>query len=182
MMGTFAESQWFEVVHCYKCSMAFAMPLDFQRRRLKDRGEWFCPAGHGQVYTGKSEAEKLREQLDRSRADLERKDARIAEVRRERDHIAKAHKKMRTRIVNGVCPCCNRSFENLRSHMATQHPDYGSEQTLRALRLAFGMTQVDVASEAGTKPNYVSMFENGKPVPVEARSSLDWWLESHGAA
>lgn len=24
----------------------------------------------------------------------------------------------------GVCPCCNRSFTNVRRHMTSQHPDY----------------------------------------------------------
>jgi DNA-binding XRE family transcriptional regulator len=80
-----------------------------------------------------------------------------------------------------VCPCCNRSFENLRQHMATQHADFGQERTLKALREAFGMTQADVAEEAGTRMPYVSLFERGKPVPAEARESLTWWLERQGA-
>jgi hypothetical protein len=31
------------------------------------------------------------------------------------------------RIGNGVCPCCNRSFTNLRRHMTTKHPEYPKE-------------------------------------------------------
>ena len=32
--------------------------------------------------------------------------------------------KMKKRVGNGVCPCCNRQFVNLQRHMATQHPGY----------------------------------------------------------
>ena len=32
--------------------------------------------------------------------------------------------RIRQRIANGVCPCCQRSFGNVRAHMETQHPDY----------------------------------------------------------
>ncbi len=30
----------------------------------------------------------------------------------------------RERIVSGVCPCCNRTFQNLARHIAGQHPDF----------------------------------------------------------
>ena len=85
-------------------------------------------------------------------------------------------------MANGVCPCCNRSFENLRNHMHTQHPDYGQEKTLRALRIAFGMTQEALAREAGVTAPQVSMFENNRPVSAEARTRLEWWLDNQHAA
>jgi DNA-binding XRE family transcriptional regulator len=180
-MGKFADNQWFEIEHCCKCGIAFAMPVDYQKRLRNDHSTFYCPAGHGQHYTGKSEEQKLRDQLAQRDATLQREQNRANQLRHERDQIAKAHRKMRIRVMNGVCPCCNRSFENLRQHMATQHSDFGQERTLKALREAFGMTQADVAEEAGTKMPYVSLFERGKPVPVEARESLTWWLERQGA-
>lgn len=30
----------------------------------------------------------------------------------------------RNRIAAGVCPCCNRTFQNLADHMRTLHADY----------------------------------------------------------
>ena len=178
-MGKFADNVWFEVETCCKCGMAFAMPLDFQNRRRNDRQSFYCPAGHGQHYTGKTEEQKLRDQLAARDASLARAQEQVQTLASERDHITKAHKKMRARVMNGVCPCCNRSFSNLREHMKTQHADFGSERTLKALRDAFGMTQADVASEASTMPAYVSLYERGRPVPDVARRRLDWWLESH---
>lgn len=35
-----------------------------------------------------------------------------------------ATKRLSNRVKNGVCPCCTRSFHNLREHMKTQHPDF----------------------------------------------------------
>jgi protein gp37 len=37
------------------------MPADFRRRRLEDHKSFYCPSGHGQSYTGKSDVEKERE-------------------------------------------------------------------------------------------------------------------------
>lgn len=32
--------------------------------------------------------------------------------------------RLKNRIAAGVCPCCNRSFQNVARHMAGQHPDF----------------------------------------------------------
>ena len=32
--------------------------------------------------------------------------------------------RIKKRVANGVCPCCNRTFKDLAAHMSTQHPDY----------------------------------------------------------
>lgn len=181
-MGRFADNVWFEVVHCCSCGMAFAMPSDFNSRRLGDHGKFYCPAGHGQHYSGKTEEQKLREQLAQSSAKVADLNGRVNSLRHERDSISKAHRKMRVRVLNGVCPCCNRSFDNLRQHMQTKHADFGKEQTLRALRTAFGMTQADLADEANVLPAYVSMYECGKRVPRDSLARLNWWVESQNVA
>lgn len=66
---------------------------------------------------------------------LARKDDEIAAQRRLRDHAerqASARKGQVTRLKNraaaGVCPCCTRSFENLRRHMTTKHPTFKAEE------------------------------------------------------
>tara|TARA_Y100000310_G_scaffold338946_1_gene430083 strand:- start:1163 stop:1354 length:192 start_codon:yes stop_codon:yes gene_type:complete len=33
--------------------------------------------------------------------------------------------KLKNRAKAGVCPCCNRTFQNLSRHMETKHPDFG---------------------------------------------------------
>jgi DNA-binding transcriptional regulator YiaG len=180
-VSTFDKGIGFEAIHCAACGVAFAMTTDYIKRRRDDHATFYCPSGHSNVYLGKSEAEQLRDQLAQVEHQRDRAKMTAEQVRQQRDAIAKAHRKMRIRVMNGVCPCCNRSFEDLRQHMATKHPDFGKPQTVRALREAFGMTQSAVAEEAGTKPAYVSLFENGRPVPVAAAESLNWWLERQGA-
>lgn len=111
--------------------MAFAVPADFQRRRKEDHKSYHCPAGHGQHYYGKTEAEKQRERAERLQRQVEAREADIRFEQRRLESERRAHAatkgtltKTKKRIANGVCPCCNRSFANVARHMAGQHPDY----------------------------------------------------------
>jgi hypothetical protein len=40
--------------------------------------------------------------------------------------------KVRRKVANGSCPCCNRHFENLQRHMQTKHPEYVAESNEEA--------------------------------------------------
>lgn len=119
------------VQECYLCSMTFGVPASFDRERLEDHGNFYCPAGHSQHYIGKTEVQKQRERADQ----LERRLAnREEDLRSERashqmtEHRRRAAKgqltKTKNRVANGVCPCCNRTFADLGRHMAGQHPEY----------------------------------------------------------
>lgn len=177
-MAKYVEDAWLETEVCCTCGMLFAMAADYQRRRRDDHATFYCPAGHAQHYDGISEVERLKLDLERKNAKLGAAVARASRIANERDQIARAHQKMRVRVANGVCPCCNRSFENLRMHMHSEHPDYGAPQTLRALREAFGLTQHQVAQEAGVRQvAYISNYERGRPVPAEAKQLLDEWVD-----
>lgn len=35
--------------------------------------------------------------------------------------------RLKRRAANGVCPCCTRTFADLKRHMANQHPDFTLE-------------------------------------------------------
>lgn len=181
-MTSFVENVRLETETCCNCGMVFAMPDDYQRRRRNDHGNFYCPAGHAQHYTGATAEQKLKRELERKEVELADARSRANRMAEERNAVAKAHRKMRTRIANGVCPCCNRSFGNLRQHMHSEHPEYGEERTLYALRTAFGMTQQKVAYEAGVSAPYVSFYERGKPVSAEAKQLLDAWIDNQGAA
>ncbi len=181
-MGQFVENQWFEVEHCCNCGMAFAMTTEFQRRAINDKNIWFyCPAGHAQHYTGETEESRLKRELERKAQMLDAADARAAKAENERQQIAKAHRKMRVRVMNGVCPCCTRTFQNLMAHMKTEHPDFKEIRSLKVLRTAFGMNQATVAKEAGVTAVYVSAYEREAYLPEYAKTRLDTWVESHEA-
>lgn len=117
---------------CCSCGVLFGMESGFDKQRRDDHKSWYCPNGHSQFYNGKSEAEKLREQLAAARSLAERE----ANRRRNAEHNAEADRRsaaaykghatrIRNRIANGVCPAgCNRHFTNVQRHIATQHPDF----------------------------------------------------------
>lgn len=45
--------------------------------------------------------------------------------------------RMRNRAAAGVCPCCNRTFSQLATHMKKQHPDFG-KQDVEPLKVIAG--------------------------------------------
>jgi Fe-S oxidoreductase len=55
-------------------------------------------------------------QRDQAQADARAQKAAKTRIKNDRDRI-------KTRVANGVCPHCNRTFQNLARHMASQHPD-----------------------------------------------------------
>lgn len=116
----------YTVIDCYRCGTLFAVPSDVNDELLRSGRTFYCPNGHTQHYTNSTD-KQLREAKDR----LAREQARNDQLRAERDAAERRTRaakgqvtKIRNRIGRGVCPCCNRSFADLRAHMATKHPDY----------------------------------------------------------
>ena len=182
-MASVVENQWLATETCYTCHMLFAMPKALQEKRREDGKIFYCPAGHGQHYKpGNSEQDRLKRELDRERQIREAAEARAGKAEQNLSQVARAHRKMRQRVMNGVCPCCNRSFGNLREHMKTEHADFGTARTLLELRQAFGMTQAAVAEEARVSLHYVSNYERSKYVPPYARERLESWADSQSVA
>lgn len=177
-MTKYVDGIQFVTEECCSCGMPFAMTADFRRRRLNDRKDWYCPRGHAQHYTGKSEAQKLRDQLSRTERRLEAESGRASLLEGQRDNLQRSYGRMRERVKNGVCPCCNRTFQNLLRHMRTKHPEFGQNNTLRALRDAYGLTQQALGEEVGIPGNYVSSFERDRYVPEHAKIAINEWVES----
>lgn len=119
---------------CINCGLDFGIGERFRKQRLDDHGTFYCPNGHGQHFTADNEAERLRKQVARlqqtaqtSRENEQFHRERAAHERRSaaatRGHLTR----LRKRIANGVCPCCTRSFENVRRHIQGQHPEWVAE-------------------------------------------------------
>src|SRR4030095_11332018 len=124
-------------VCCHKgCGVHFGLPYDLYEDLVKSHNWFYCPNGHNQHYVGKTEEEKLREELSRM-TEREADQRRLKEQAREETQrinrtliTTKGHiTRVKNRIVNGVCPCCNRTFQNLKNHMKTQHPAYKKIET-----------------------------------------------------
>lgn len=109
---------------CITCGVPIAMPTEMFGERRKDHRNFYCPNGHSQYFSGPSREERLKRQLAWSESARERlRMERDAEARSKaaiKEHLTRVKK----RIANGVCPCCNRTFSNVVRHMDTQHPDY----------------------------------------------------------
>lgn len=136
MTDTFTLSLTMTPITCCHagCGLVFGVPKWWESGRREDHTWWFCPNGHRQYFSAKSDTEKLQDQLktekqrvqywqaeelrERRRADMERRRAAAA-----RGQVTKVKK----RVGNGVCPCCTRTFQNLARHMASQHPDYSTD-------------------------------------------------------
>ncbi len=119
-------------VTCCRCDEQFGMTRERHRVAKRTEQTFYCPNGHKQYFPlGKSDLEQLQEERDRL---IEQRDAANEQARRQRkakeaaQRSASAYKgqttKLKNRAAAGLCPCCNRSFENLARHMKTKHPDY----------------------------------------------------------
>jgi len=130
----------FVQVECCLCGVPFGLSAALHKQRREDHRTFCCPNGHSQCFTGKSEAEKLRDDLTRERARLDQEKSRVETLTRrvaERDRQVAARKavatKLRKRIATGKCPCCHAQFKDLKHHMTTQHPHWNPEQAAEAI-------------------------------------------------
>jgi hypothetical protein len=123
-----AEQEW--VCECTTCGVIVVGPQVISRLARENGREFWCINGHSNRF-GKTAVQKLEDQLAAKARELETERSRVAAARAKADlaeRSAAAHKgkvtEIQNRIQNGVCPCCKRSFTNLRRHMATKHPEH----------------------------------------------------------
>lgn len=115
-------------VTCTACGCTFGLEAH-HHAKLREKGDTFyCPNGHPRAYR-ESDLQKLEKQLARERAQHDQtKSSRDfwrqrQEAEKRRAAAARGQvTKIKNRVGNGVCPCCNRTFQNLQRHMATKHP------------------------------------------------------------
>lgn len=125
------------VVTCATCGVTYAIPDSFDRSARRFHGDtsngWkiCCPFGHTWWYVGETDLERVERQRDNARDDRARLRSQLdqtqASLRGTKARAARTQKELRQtkeRVAHGVCPCCNRSFVQLRRHMKRQHPEY----------------------------------------------------------
>ena len=126
-MTTFASTTTFTVLTCGECHVEFGMTNAMYKRRLEDKGAFYCPNGHRRCFIGESatdKAQRLAGQLDIERTRRQQAQTQLDYARRARKAVSTRLKKVKQRVSHGVCPFCNRTFKALADHMATQHPGY----------------------------------------------------------
>ncbi len=132
-----AEGTW---LNCCACKTPMWLPAPLQTSaRASDRIMFYCAYGHQQHYPkDESEADKLRRERDRLAQQIaQRDDELVAErlAREAAERSASAYRgqvtRVKNRVGNGVCPCCNRTFSDLARHMHSKHPDYAIDNVVR---------------------------------------------------
>lgn len=116
-LSTYTE---FSVETCCTCGTMFAMTKDYRSNRLNNGGSFYCPNGHSMSYT-KPRVKELEEELEAKRKELTAAKCDLLKEKNLRDQLQKNHDRL---VKKGVCPCCRRSFLNLKRHIKTKHPEY----------------------------------------------------------
>lgn len=125
--------------NCWSCGVPVYLPRAKYDSCQRDHAQSFhCCNGHSAVFAGKTEAQLLREELDKTRENLTKRltwaEQNAIDARQQRDA---AHRqasaargqvtRIKNRVGNGVCPCCKRTFKQLAAHMACKHPEFKDE-------------------------------------------------------
>jgi hypothetical protein len=117
----------YETCTCCVCGIEVCLPKHFEAQRRRDHKMFWCPNGHQQHFTGKTNEDKLKEELEQERLRTRRaeEDAAYQATMRKREARAAKGKmtKLRHRIGHGLCPCCRRTFSNVQEHMEKLHPE-----------------------------------------------------------
>lgn len=115
---------------CVNCGTPFGLDRDLYNKLRESHGTFYCPKGHSQYYSAKSETEKLKDEISQQNQRLERlnnyiteKNQTIHSLTYSNRSLKAAKTKILNRVKNGVCPCCNRTFKNLQAHFKTVHPE-----------------------------------------------------------
>lgn len=112
-------------INCGECGGTYAINERYRQQMYQKGGSWNCPyCDTGWGYSQDNENSRLKKQIEAEKRGKELAQ-RQAEYARNQVRAQKAAKtRLKNRIKNGVCPCCNRTFQNLLNHMKTKHPDY----------------------------------------------------------
>lgn len=124
---TITTTTRFHQIECWVCGVNFAITSD-SHSRLKENGKtFFCPHGC-RIAFGESKKDKeireLKASIEARDRSIEARDRWLTDEKRSHAATKGQLTKTKKRIKHGVCPCCNRQFQNLQRHMENKHPDF----------------------------------------------------------
>ena len=112
------------VIECADCGVPFGVTERLERERREDRANFYCPNGHSQWFPGKTPAQLVAEERARTEAALATARQLRASLDGALEEVTKAQRAanaLRTRVGNGVCPDCHRTFKNVALHARSKH-------------------------------------------------------------
>lgn len=132
-MNTVLLTDTFEIITCGGCGCTFALPESLIKQLRETHKAFYCPNGCNRYYPSKNEKEKLQETIQQKENQISRLENEIRIQKEYKEEYrnsliaTKGHNtRLKRRIGNGVCPCCNRHFSNVENHIKKEHPDFGS--------------------------------------------------------
>lgn len=120
-MTTITEQITLAVINCGECGGTYAINERYRRQKEELSGTWTCPycrCGWGYC---EGKIAKLQKELSAAKCETLRQQQLRESAERERAIAQAEIARQKKRSSAGVCSCCNRSFANLRRHMATKH-------------------------------------------------------------
>lgn len=142
-MMTICRSITLEEVKCWVCGCNFAVDYTVLDNKKRYDKTLYCPNGCHLGF-GETPEQKLRKEMEQKLAAAKREkeylEAREKSQRQRADAAERSLKatkggvtRIKNRVSKGVCPCCNRTFNNLQRHMETKHPDFsGAEESAQS--------------------------------------------------
>jgi len=113
---------------CGQCGCVFGIESN-QYRQLKGKGgRFYCTNGHCRVFR-EPDVARLERQLAAERARHDQTRSELKTVERRRRAAVGQTTKLKHRIEQGLCPCCNRFFRDLAQHVHQEHPDFVAAET-----------------------------------------------------
>jgi len=112
---------------CCSCDITYAVPERWKAKWRQEGQTFYCPIGHPQVYTA-SDNKILRDKVAALESKLTHAQDQLQAAAREVNSAKREANRQRKRAAAGVCPCCNRTFQDVARHMKGQHPDYAESR------------------------------------------------------
>ena len=109
---------------CLSCSGVFAVNKEWIQRKRQSGGSWYCPYCQTGWHAAETENKRLEANLKRANNNLATEKAHHDQTKASLSAQKGVTTRLKNRIKNGVCPCCNRHFKDLFRHMENQHPEY----------------------------------------------------------
>lgn len=116
------SSEQMTEMKCGECGIAFAVPEFWRAEKQRTGDGWYCPNGHCRAYS-ESDAAKYRRLLEEQKERHLKTLARLNEAEAAEQKATKELNRVKKRVHAGVCPCCNRTFQQLARHMKAKHPE-----------------------------------------------------------
>lgn len=111
-------------ISCGECGGTYAINERYREQKHTAGGFWTCPYCKCGWGYGTSQIDKVKKQLQEEQERHQRTLTRLNATERAEHKVKRELKRVNTRVSAGVCPCCNRTFQQLARHMKCKHPDY----------------------------------------------------------